>query len=109
MSRSIEDNILQACADLVQNCVVVGHYKPGVVLLVEPSVDNPNDQGAMAALKAKILDRHTPFNSRLFIHERISHLFQIVSVPRGTLPRTMEKGNIRCVKSRFIPRSEHWH
>jgi len=73
----------------------VGHYKPGIVLLVEPSSADPADEAAMLDLKEEILKRHAPFNSRLFIHERINGSYQIVTVPRGTLPRTMEKGNIR--------------
>ncbi|CAA7268855.1 unnamed protein product [Cyclocybe aegerita] len=94
-TKSIEDNILVVCADLVQNCVVVGHYKPGVVLLVEPTIVDLADESAVSGLKARILERHVSFNNRLFDHERIKHAFQIVVVPRGTLPRTMEKGNIR--------------
>ncbi|KAJ6620659.1 hypothetical protein B0H10DRAFT_2163492 [Mycena sp. CBHHK59/15] len=35
-TKSIEDNVLTTCVDLVQNCVVVGHYRPAVVLFVEP-------------------------------------------------------------------------
>lgn len=97
----------------MQNCVVVGHYKPGIVLLVEPSSADPTDEAVISDLKEKILERHSSFNARLFIHERINGGHQIVIVPRGTLPRTMvssiesivnhvflhfrpqEKGNIR--------------
>jgi len=87
--RAIEDNILLSCADLVQNCVVVGHYKPGIILLVEPTMTDPTDEIAVSELKSMILERHAPFNSRLFAHERLQQLYQIVPVPRNKLPRTM--------------------
>ncbi|KAK7052664.1 acetyl-CoA synthetase-like protein [Favolaschia claudopus] len=93
-TKSIEDHVLTSCADLVRNCVVVGHYKPGVVLFVEPTKDinSPEDE---AALKSAILERISAFSARLIIHERVNTLSQIVSVPSGSLPRTTEKGNIR--------------
>jgi hypothetical protein len=94
--RSIEDHVLFSCADLVQNCVIVGHYKPGVVLFVEPiqPVNSPEDEGV---LKAVIIDRIAGFNSRLIVHEWIESTLQIVPVKSGSLPRTTEKGNIRSV------------
>ncbi|KAJ7907208.1 hypothetical protein B0H13DRAFT_1879813 [Mycena leptocephala] len=93
-TKSIEDHVLFSCADLVQNCVIVGHYKPGVVLFVEPiqPVNFPEDEGV---LKAVIIDRIAGFNSRLIVHERIESTLQIVPVKSGSLPRTTEKGNIR--------------
>ncbi|KAJ7661325.1 acetyl-CoA synthetase-like protein [Mycena polygramma] len=93
-TKSIEDRVLTSCADLVQNCVVVGHYKPAVVLFVEPitPISSPEDDDL---LKASILDRISDFNSRLFAHEKINSTLQIVSVSSGSLPRTAEKGNIR--------------
>ncbi|KAJ7886670.1 acetyl-CoA synthetase-like protein [Mycena leptocephala] len=93
-TKSIEDHVLTSCADLVQNCVVVGHYKPAVVLFVEPiqPINLPEDDDL---LKKAILDRISAFNSRLIAHERISSALQIVSVRAGSLPRTTEKGNIR--------------
>ncbi|KAJ3512855.1 hypothetical protein NLJ89_g3283 [Agrocybe chaxingu] len=84
-----------SCTESLTDIFLVGHYKPGVVLLVEPTTVDPADDSAVSGLKAKILERNDPFNSRLFDHERIKHAFQIVIVSRGTLPRTMEKGNIR--------------
>ncbi|KAJ7306919.1 hypothetical protein DFH08DRAFT_975715 [Mycena albidolilacea] len=88
---SIEDHVLTSCADLVRNCVIVGHYKPGIVLFVEPvtAKDSPEDEGRF---KTAILNRISAFNARLILHERIESALQIVSVP---LPRTREKGNIR--------------
>ncbi|KAF8194081.1 acetyl-CoA synthetase-like protein [Pholiota molesta] len=94
-TKSIEDNILHVCADLVGNCVVAGHYKPGIVLFVEPLSVDPSDGSAVEILKEQILARHAPFNASAFIHERLLFKVQIVAVPRGTLPRTTEKGNIR--------------
>ncbi|KAF7368498.1 Acetyl-CoA synthetase-like protein [Mycena venus] len=93
-TKSIEDHVLTSCADLVRNCVVVGHYKPAVVLFVEPTEpsNSPEDE---TLLKTAILDRISAFNARLIVHERINSAAQIVSVPSGSLPRTTEKGNIR--------------
>jgi hypothetical protein len=86
-SRSIEDHVLTSCADLVENCVVVGHYKPAVVLFVEPiqPIDSASAEGV---LKTAILERIADFNSRLIPHERINSALQIVSVRAGSLPRT---------------------
>ncbi|KAJ7148389.1 acetyl-CoA synthetase-like protein [Mycena crocata] len=93
-TKSIEDNVLATCADLVQNCVVVGHYKACVVLFVEP-IQDITEAKDDELLKATILERTSTFNNRLFVHEQINSMYQIVSVPSGTLPRTSEKGNIR--------------
>ncbi|KAJ7117479.1 hypothetical protein C8R44DRAFT_879044 [Mycena epipterygia] len=93
-TKLIEDNALTTCADFVENVAVVGHYKPAVVLFVEPinSIKGVEDE---AALKAKILTRTRAFTDRLFEHEQVKSLVQIVTVDAGSLPRTTEKGNIR--------------
>lgn len=79
--------MLRTCADLVRNCVAVGHLKPCVVLLVEAAADDLG--GARAAeVKAEILRRTAPFNSRLLDHERVADPARIVVVPAGSLPRT---------------------
>ncbi|KAF9531387.1 hypothetical protein CPB83DRAFT_848943 [Crepidotus variabilis] len=90
-TKAIEDNVLREAADLVKNCVVVGHYKPGVVLLVEP-VSQPDDENQF---KADVLARHASFNDRLFFHEKLHSTLQVLVVAQGSLPRTVEKGNIR--------------
>ena len=46
-------------------------------------------------LKEEIILRTREFNSRHYIHERITSTKHIVVVKRGTLPRTATKGNIR--------------
>ena len=46
-------------------------------------------------LKEEIIKRTREFQSRRFIHERITSTKQVVVVERGTLPRTATKGNIR--------------
>ncbi|KAJ7625660.1 hypothetical protein FB45DRAFT_795845, partial [Roridomyces roridus] len=89
--RSIEDNVLATCADIVHCVVVVGHYKPAVVLFVEPIAAKQDED----SLKEEILKRTGAFNSRLFEHEQIQNILQIVCVPAGSPPRTSEKGNIR--------------
>ncbi|KAJ6544423.1 acetyl-CoA synthetase-like protein [Mycena capillaripes] len=93
-TKSIEDYVLTSCADLVQNCVVVGHYKPAIVLFVEPVTPIKSTEDD-TSLKTAILDRIATFNSRLIAHERIASALQIVSVLANSLPRTTEKGNIR--------------
>ncbi|KAF7339984.1 Acetyl-CoA synthetase-like protein [Mycena venus] len=93
-TKSIEDNCMLNCADLVKNCTVVGHYKPAVVLFIEPALSLPGETD-VSAFKAGILRQTTSFNDRLFQHERITDPNFIVVVPPGSLPRTTEKGNIR--------------
>ncbi|KAF8058198.1 acetyl-CoA synthetase-like protein [Lyophyllum atratum] len=93
-TKSIEDNVKLSCSDLVQNCVVVGSYKP-IVLFVEPtppyaaSVENPTE------MKTEILKRMEPFQAKAFRHERIGGPSRVVVALPGSLPRTKEKGNIR--------------
>ncbi|KAJ7575415.1 hypothetical protein C8J56DRAFT_1063654 [Mycena floridula] len=66
-TKTFEDNVLRVCQDLIRNCVVVGNYKPVVVLLVEPVDVSFNYEISSDALKAVILQRITlPFNERLF-------------------------------------------
>lgn len=71
---------------------MVGHYKPAIVLFVEPvklvDADEP-----VALLKAQILERTTPFTERLFAHEKIIDPAQIVLIAQGTLPRTFVSVN----------------
>ncbi|KAJ6575509.1 acetyl-CoA synthetase-like protein [Mycena sp. CBHHK59/15] len=93
-TKSIEDNCMLACADLVKNCTAVGHYKPAVVLFIEPALALPSESD-LATFKAEVLKQTAPFNDRLFLHERITDPNFIVVVPPGSLPRTTEKGNIR--------------
>ncbi|KDR66678.1 hypothetical protein GALMADRAFT_232387 [Galerina marginata CBS 339.88] len=92
-TKAVEDNVLLVCADLVSNCVVVGHYKTSVVLLVEPS--NAVAVGSEDGLKESIMDRTQEFRSRQFIHERLRDAKHIIIASQGSLPRTKEKGNIR--------------
>ncbi|TFK38520.1 acetyl-CoA synthetase-like protein [Crucibulum laeve] len=93
-TKSIEDNILKTCSDFVQNCVLVGHYKPRLVLFAEPFVAIQDDE-EIHAFKERILQRHSEFNSQLYESERINSPLQIVVAAPGSLPRTKEKGNIR--------------
>ncbi|KAF9523188.1 hypothetical protein CPB83DRAFT_899005 [Crepidotus variabilis] len=100
-ARQIENNVLQEAADLVNNCIIVGHHEPGIVLLVEPAVPNPADENK---LKSLILHRHAEFNDSLHVHEKIKSVLQIILVPQGTLPKTMEKGSSR----REAAKAQHW-
>ncbi|KAG6820550.1 hypothetical protein H0H93_015435 [Arthromyces matolae] len=84
------DNVKLTCADIVQNCVIVGTYKP-IVLFVEPTkVSDDYEQ-----LKVTIIKRMEPFNKGQFAHERIDSPLRVVVVEPGRLPRTKEKGNVR--------------
>jgi len=46
-------------------------------------------------LKEEIIRRTRQFHSHRFVHERITSTEHVVVVERGTLPRTLVKGNIR--------------
>ncbi|TCD63101.1 hypothetical protein EIP91_006005 [Steccherinum ochraceum] len=95
-TKSIEDTVMLKCADLVKTCTVVGHYKPALILFVEPqpgaAVTTPSEE---TALKDRILGCMTKFNARLFSHERIADINHIVIVPTGSLDRGGEKSSIR--------------
>lgn len=97
-TRAIEDNVRATCSDLVAECVVVGYGKPSPTLFVEP-------KGAIEAgkLKKDIIRRTRHFHSRRYMHERIVDTKFVVVVPRGSLPRTATKGNIRrrAVEEKF--------
>jgi len=81
---------------LVQNCVVVGHYQPCIVIFVEPIIPR-QDLNAANIIKTDIIARMSSFNAGLFEHEKLRDPCQIVVVTPGALPRTQEKGNIRFV------------
>ncbi|KAI0716806.1 hypothetical protein C8Q76DRAFT_795055 [Earliella scabrosa] len=48
-----------------------------------------------ARLRREIIRRTRHFHSRRYLHERITNAKMVVVVPRGTLPRTATKGNVR--------------
>ncbi|KAI9065230.1 acetyl-CoA synthetase-like protein [Trametes sanguinea] len=91
-TRAIEDNARQTCADLIGECVVVGNGRPSPALFVEPA---PGVQMDDARLRKEIIRRIRHFHSRRYLHERITSQKMVVVVPRGTLPRTATKGNVR--------------
>ena len=72
---------------------MVGHYKPVIVLFVEP-VKLVDAEESVALLKAQILERTAAFTERLFAHEKIIAPAQIVLVAQGTLPRTFVSVNL---------------
>ena len=92
-TKSIEDNVLATCADLVECWVVVGNGRPSPTLFVEPKTTIAS--GKADKLKRDIIRRTRPFHARRFMHERIVETKFVVVVPKGTLPRTATKGNIR--------------
>ncbi|OCH95760.1 acetyl-CoA synthetase-like protein [Obba rivulosa] len=89
-TKAIEDNVRTTCADLVDDCIVVGNSRPSPALFVEP-------KGTISpeTLKKEIIRRTRHFHSRRYMHERIVSPDFIVVVPPRTLPRTSTKGNIR--------------
>ncbi|KAI0034282.1 acetyl-CoA synthetase-like protein [Vararia minispora EC-137] len=89
-TKAIEDNVLKTCADLVEECIVVGSGRPSPVLFVEPKTNIKP-----AKLQREILRRTRAFHERRYLHERITEAKMIVVVNRGALPRTATKGNIR--------------
>ncbi|KAH8101485.1 acetyl-CoA synthetase-like protein [Cristinia sonorae] len=95
-TKSIEDMVLIQCANLVKNCTIVGHYKPTLVLFVEPQNDVAVATTAeVFAFKGQLLKKIAPSNATLFPHERIENPDHVVVVPSGSLDRGGEKSNIR--------------
>ncbi|KAG6885192.1 hypothetical protein C0993_004976 [Termitomyces sp. T159_Od127] len=90
--RAIEDAVNLHCADLVQNCVVVGYCKP-IVLFVEPTAKHADSTAHPSKLQSEIIKRMVEFQAGLFPHERFDD--RVAVVARGKLPRTSDKGNIR--------------
>ncbi|RXW22056.1 hypothetical protein EST38_g3794 [Candolleomyces aberdarensis] len=89
-TKAIEDNARQMCPGLIAECVVVGSGRPSPVMFIEPTSDMDHDK-----LKKEIIRKTRQFHSRRYLHERITSPNMVVVVPRGTLPRTATKGNIR--------------
>ncbi|CCL98987.1 uncharacterized protein FIBRA_00995 [Fibroporia radiculosa] len=89
-TRSIEDNVFASCSDLIGSCVVVGNGRPSPVLFVEPAGETDAQK-----LKNEVYRRIRAFHSRRYMHERIPSAAFIVVLPKGSLPLTATKGNIR--------------
>lgn len=89
-TRSIEENALTTCGDLIADCIVVGNGRPSPVLFAEPRSDVDEEQ-----LKKAIWRRIRPFHARRYLHERIMSSEFVKIIPPNTLPRTATKGNIR--------------
>ncbi|KAJ7165687.1 hypothetical protein C8R43DRAFT_1061684 [Mycena crocata] len=89
-TKTIEEYIRTTCSDLVQELVVVGTNRSSIALLAEASQDSSAEED----VKDAIVTRMTPFHQRRFAWERLSAK-NIVFVPRGALPRTTTKGNVR--------------
>ena len=89
-TKAIEDNVRTTCADLVADCIVVGNGRPSPALFVEAKAEMNEEK-----LKKDIIRRTRHFHSRRYLHERITSTKYVFVVPKGTLPRTATKGNIR--------------
>ncbi|KAJ6600810.1 putative amp-CoA ligase [Mycena sp. CBHHK59/15] len=93
-TKAIEDNVRKTCEGLIHDAVVVGTNRAKPVLFVETTGGGLSDEENFK-LAEKIISRTKLFNERLFPHERINNPRQIRVLPKGTLPRTKEKGNVR--------------
>ncbi|KAL0572084.1 hypothetical protein V5O48_009878 [Marasmius crinis-equi] len=89
-TKAIEDNTRAMCGSIIADCIVVGTGRPSPTIFVEPSTDMD-----VAKLKKDILRKTRLFHSRRYLHERIVSDKFVVIVPKGSLPRTATKGNIR--------------
>ena len=89
-TKAIEDNVRATCADLIEDCIVVGNGRASPALFIEAKAGLNEDK-----VKRDIIRRTRQFHSRRYLHERISSTKFIVVVPPNTLPRTATKGNIR--------------
>ncbi|KAI0684041.1 acetyl-CoA synthetase-like protein [Cytidiella melzeri] len=89
-TKAIEDNVRSTCGDLIAECIVVGNGRPSPALFVEPRTEV-----AKEVLKKTIVRRIRAFQQRRYLHEQITATTFVFVVPRGTLPRTATKGNIR--------------
>ena len=94
-TKAIEDNVRATCADLIAGCIVVGNGRPSPALFVEAKATADGVEHDAARLKDKIIRRTRQFHARRYLHERITSTQFVFVVPRGTLPRTATKGNIR--------------
>ncbi|KIK67057.1 hypothetical protein GYMLUDRAFT_191481 [Collybiopsis luxurians FD-317 M1] len=89
-TKSIEDNARAMCRSLISECIVVGTGRPSPVMFVESGAEVPESK-----LKKEIFRKIRAFHSRRYVHESITSAKMIIVVPRGSLPRTASKGNIR--------------
>jgi hypothetical protein len=78
------------CGNLISECIVVGTGRPNPILVVEPGTDMEHEK-----LRTDIIRKIRQFHSRRYLHERITSAEMVIVVPRGSLPRTATKGNIR--------------
>lgn len=78
------------CGPLISECIAVGTGRPSPVLFVES-----NMEVAESKLKKEIWRKIRRFHDRRYEHEKISSAEMIIVVPKGSLPRTSSKGNIR--------------
>lgn len=89
-TKAIEDNVRMICADLIEECIVVGNGRPSPALFIEAKAGLNEEK-----IKKDIVRRTRQFHSRRYLHERITSTNFIIVVPKNTLPRTASKGNIR--------------
>ncbi|KAF9263033.1 acetyl-CoA synthetase-like protein [Marasmius fiardii PR-910] len=99
---AIENDVRQACDDLVLDCVVVGTRRPSPALIVEPLDDTVTLMEARKVdLQREIFRRITSLDShsKRFVHERIESAERILVVPARSLIRTVTKGSMMRQKT----------
>lgn len=89
-TKSIEENVRMTCADLIEECIVVGNGRASPALFIEAKAGLNEEK-----IKKDIIRRTRQFHSRRYLHEKITATKFIIVVPKDTLPRTASKGNIR--------------
>ncbi|KAI0694890.1 acetyl-CoA synthetase-like protein [Cytidiella melzeri] len=89
-TKAIEDNVRVTCSDLVEDCIVVGNGRPSPALFIEVKAGLDEEK-----IKKDIIRRTRHFQTRRYLHEKITSTNFVIVVPQGTLPRTASKGNIR--------------
>ena len=91
-AQAIEENARESCGGLIGECVIVGNGRPSPALFVELAEGVEMDE---AQARREIIRRTRHFHARRYLHARITSAKMIKVVPRGSLPRTATKGNVR--------------
>ncbi|KAF7332472.1 Acetyl-CoA synthetase-like protein [Mycena kentingensis (nom. inval.)] len=94
-TRAIEENTRLVCGGLIAECIVVGTARPSPILFIEPGPSSTSSAIDEEKLAREIIRRTRAFHARRYQHERITSPRMVQIVPRGSLPRTATKGNIR--------------
>ncbi|KAJ7235106.1 hypothetical protein B0H12DRAFT_1076191 [Mycena haematopus] len=91
-TKAIKDNVRRTCDGLIHDVVVVGkdHNRPALFVEI---ADGAATEEEKQQLSVEIVERMRAFNQGLFPHERIEDPSRIRILPKGSLPRTKNKGS----------------